>query len=49
MVTQLKNFQQGVRGTHPKDRYGPQMAALAGILTDERQINDLVAYINTFK
>ena len=30
MVTQLKNFQQGARGAHPKDPYGPQMAALAG-------------------
>ncbi len=49
MVTQLKNFQQGARGAHPKDPYGSQMAALAAILTDERQINDLVAYINTFK
>ena len=49
LVTQLKNFQQGTRGNHPKDAYGPQMAALAAILTDDRQINDLAAYINTFK
>ena len=26
LVTQLKNFKQGVRGAHPKDMYGPQMA-----------------------
>ena len=25
MVTQLKNFKQGIRGTHPKDLYGTQM------------------------
>ena len=25
MVTQLKNFKQGIRGAHPKDLYGPQM------------------------
>jgi cytochrome c oxidase subunit 2 len=49
LATQLKNFQQGARGAHPKDIYGPQMAFLAAILTDEREINDLVAYINTFK
>jgi len=49
LATQLKNFQQGARGAHPKDMFGPQMAFLAAILTDEREINDLVAYINTFK
>jgi cytochrome c oxidase subunit 2 len=31
MVTQLKNFKQGIRGTHPKDLYGPQMNFMAGI------------------
>ena len=49
MVNQLKNFQQGTRGTHPKDMYGPQMAALAAMLTSDREISDLVAYINTLK
>ncbi len=49
MVNQLKNFQQGTRGTHPKDLYGPQMAALAAMLTSDREISDLVAYINTLK
>ena len=49
MVHQLKNFQQGIRGADPKDMYGPQMAALAAILTSDREINDLVAYINTLK
>ena len=49
MVNQLKNFQQGTRGTHPKDEYGPQMAALAAMLTSDREISDLVAYINTLK
>ena len=49
MVTQLKNFQQGIRGAHPKDLYGPQMASMAAILADDQATNDLVAYINTFK
>ena len=49
LVTQLKNFQQGTRGNHPKDAYGPQMALLAAILTDDGQINDVAAYINTIK
>jgi cytochrome c oxidase subunit 2 len=49
LVTQLKNFQQGVRGAHPKDMYGPQMASMAAILIDDRATNDLVAYIDTFR
>ena len=49
MVTQLKNFQQHIRGAHPKDKYGPQMASMAAILTDEQATDDLVAYINTLK
>ncbi len=49
MVTQLKNFKQGIRGAHPKDLYGPQMVSMAAFMADEQAINDLVAYINTFK
>ena len=49
LVTQLKNFQQGIRGTHPKDMYGPQMVSMAGFLADDKAIEDLVAYIDTFR
>ena len=49
MVTQLKNFKQGIRGAHPKDKYGPQMASMASILADDQATNNLVAYINMFK
>jgi cytochrome c oxidase subunit 2 len=49
MVTQLKNFKQGIRGAHPKDMYGPQMVSMAAILADEQVSDDLVAYINTLK
>ena len=48
MVTQLKNFRQGIRGAHAQDMYGPQMAAMAASLIDDRAVNDLVAYIKTF-
>jgi cytochrome c oxidase subunit 2 len=48
LVTQLKNFKQGIRGAHPQDMYGPQMALMAAILNDDQAIDDLVAYINTF-
>ena len=47
LVTQLKNFKQGIRGHHPQDMYGPQMALMSAILTDEQAIKDLVAYINS--
>lgn len=47
LVTQLKNFKQGIRGAHPQDMYGPQMGLMADILTDDPAINDLIAYINT--
>jgi cytochrome c oxidase subunit 2 len=49
LVTQLKNFKQGIRGAHPQDMYGPQMALMSETLPDDRAINDLVAYINTLK
>ena len=49
LVTQLKNFKQGIRGAHPKDMYGPQMATVAAIPPDDQAINDLVAYINTLR
>jgi cytochrome c oxidase subunit 2 len=47
LVTQLKNFKQGIRGAHPRDMYGPQMASMAAILADDQATNDLVAYIST--
>ena len=48
MVTQLKNFKHGVRGAqHPQDATGRQMESMVLSLNDKK-INDLVAYINTF-
>ena len=47
LSTQLKNFKQGIRGSHPQDFYGAQMALMARILADDRASNNLVAYINT--
>jgi cytochrome c oxidase subunit II len=49
LVTQLKNFRQGVRGAHPQDMFGSQMALVSEVLPDERAINNLVAYINTLR
>jgi cytochrome c oxidase subunit II len=49
LVTQLKNFKQGIRGAHPKDLYGRQMAFMAAILGNDQETDDLVAYIDTFR
>jgi cytochrome c oxidase subunit 2 len=47
LVTQLKNFQKGIRGRHQLDMYGSQMAEMSLILQSDQAINDVVAYINT--
>jgi cytochrome c oxidase subunit 2 len=49
LVTQLKNFHQGIRGGTSKDLYGQQMQSMAASLPDEAAIRNLVAYINTLK
>ena len=49
LAAQLSNFKQGIRGNHPQDRYGPQMALMAATLKDDQAINDVIAYINTLK
>ena len=49
LVRQLKNFKEGVRGTHPADTRGKQMAMLSVMLRDDQAINDVVAYINTLQ
>ena len=47
LVRQLKNFQSGVRGSHPDDKYGEQMGFMSKQLYGDEAINDVVAYINT--
>ena len=49
MVTQLKNFRQGIRGSHPNDMYGSQMVLMSAMLNDDQAIDDIVAYINTLQ
>jgi hypothetical protein len=38
-----------VRGRHPQDFYGAQMAALSRTLHDPQETADLVAYIGTLR
>ncbi|MBK6008421.1 c-type cytochrome [Ramlibacter ginsenosidimutans] len=47
MARQLKNFRDGVRGHHPQDIYGGQMALIAGMLNDDAAVGDVLAHINT--
>lgn len=47
LARQLRNFRNGVRGTHPQDVYGEQMALVAGMFTDDADISAMVAYLNT--
>jgi cytochrome c553 len=49
LVTQLSNYQKGLRGADERDSYGAQMRAIATTLPDEKAITDVVAYINTLE
>jgi len=46
LVTQLENFQAGIRGAHADDDNGQMMRAMAMTLSDE-DIENVVAYIAT--
>jgi cytochrome c oxidase subunit 2 len=47
LARQLKNFKTGVRGAHPQDVYGGQMALFAETLADDAAVGDVISYINT--
>jgi cytochrome c oxidase subunit 2 len=49
MVTQLQKFRAGLRGDHPDDLYGAQMAPSARALPDEQALLDVVAFINSLQ
>ena len=46
-LAQINNFKEGIRGSHPSDMSGKQMAMLSGMLKDDQAINDVIAYINS--
>ena len=48
LASSLKKYRDGIRGKDPKDTSGMMMAPMAAKLTD-KQIDDIVAYIGTFK
>ncbi len=47
LASQLKNFREGIRGGHLQDFYGKQMGFMGRQMQDDKQINDVIAYINT--
>ncbi len=47
LARQLKNFRDGIRGAHPQDVHGAQMALVAGMLADDAAIGDVIAYLNS--
>ena len=49
LVTQLTNYQKGLRGADERDTYGAQMRGIVATLADEKAIADVVAYINTLR
>lgn len=49
LVTQLKNFRTGIRGSHPEDINGATMMTMARTLRDDQAIVDVVSYINTLR
>jgi cytochrome c oxidase subunit 2 len=47
MARQLRNYKQGLRGSHEKDLFGAQMAPMAATLADDAAIDNVLAYIAT--
>ncbi len=45
---QLEYYQDGVRGAHPDDTYGRQMAPMARTIGSDQAMRDLIAYVGTF-
>lgn len=45
MARQLMYFRDGIRGAHPQDTGGQQMAVMAKLLTTDQAIADVAAYI----
>lgn len=49
MMSQIAKFKSGMRGAHPEDIMGAQMAAMSNTLEDSAAIRDVIAYIRTLQ
>jgi len=47
MKRQYRNFQQGLRGTDPQDRYGRQMKMMSTSLPGDKDLDDVIAFIQS--
>lgn len=47
LVSQLKKFRAGIRGTNPNDITGAQMRPMALTLADEQAVKNVVAHVGT--
>lgn len=48
LLSQLKKFKSGIRGTNPNDANGALMVGMAQTLPDEQAMKDVIAHIMTF-
>ena len=48
MKRQLQYFRDGLRGVHPQDFNGAQMAQMAKSLADDQAVDDVLKHIDTF-
>src|SRR3970282_1023296 len=46
---QIANYQNGIRGTDPRDIYGVQMAPMARTLADAQAVDTVIAHIATLQ
>jgi len=49
MLGQIEKFKSGMRGAHPEDAMGSQMAAMSQTLEDTTAMHNVVAYIRTLQ
>ncbi len=49
MMVQLEKFKSGMRGAHPDDTMGGQMAAMSQTLEDSTAMRNVVSYIRTLQ
>jgi len=49
LITQLRNFRAGFRGSHREDTYGSQMVTMSKTLRDDQAVINVVSYINTLQ
>lgn len=45
LKAQFQNFRLGIRGAHPEDTYGKQMRVMSSTLPSDKDLDDVIAYI----